>query len=47
LLMPQVDIKLVSFKADAKIKVIKEVRSVTSLGLKEVRVGLAVVIRPG
>ncbi len=33
----QVDIKLLSFKADSKIKVIKEVRSITSLGLKEVR----------
>ena len=37
LLPPQVDIKLVSFKAESKIKVIKEVRSITSLGLKEVR----------
>ena len=26
-----------SFKAESKIKVIKEVRSITSLGLKEVR----------
>ena len=30
------DLKLVSFTATAKIKVIKEVRTVTSLGLKEV-----------
>lgn len=30
------DLKLVSFAATAKIKVIKEVRTVTSLGLKEV-----------
>ena len=32
-----VDIKLVSFDAKNKIKVIKEVRAATSLGLKEVR----------
>ena len=30
------DLKLVSFAATAKIKVIKEVRTVTNLGLKEV-----------
>ncbi len=30
------DVKLVSFGADDKIKVIKEVRAVTGLGLKEV-----------
>lgn len=30
------DVKLVSFSADDKIKVIKEVRAVTGLGLKEV-----------
>ena len=33
----QVDIKLKSFKAESKIKAIKEVRVVTNLGLKEVR----------
>lgn len=33
------DIKLVSFDAKAKIKVIKEVRSVAGLGLKEAKVG--------
>ena len=32
------DLKLVSFDAKAKIKIIKEVRTVTNLGLKEVRV---------
>ena len=32
-----VDIKLKAFDAKNKIKVIKEVRAVTSLGLKEVR----------
>jgi large subunit ribosomal protein L7/L12 len=32
-----VDIKLKAFKAEQKIKVIKEVRAVTNLGLKEVR----------
>lgn len=32
-----VDIKLKSFDAKNKIKVIKEIRGVTSLGLKEVR----------
>ena len=31
------DLKLVSFNADDKIKVIKEVRAVTGLGLKEVQ----------
>ena len=31
------DVKLTGFDAKAKIKVIKEVRSITSLGLKEVR----------
>lgn len=31
------DIKLVSFKPENKIKVIKEVRGATNLGLKEVR----------
>lgn len=31
------DIKLKSFKAESKIKVIKEVRGVTSLGLKEAK----------
>jgi len=31
------DLKLVSYNAAGKIKVIKEVRTVTSLGLKEVR----------
>ena len=31
------DIKLLSFKAESKIKVIKEVRSITSLGLKEAK----------
>ena len=30
------DLKLVSFDAKAKIKIIKEVRTVTNLGLKEV-----------
>ena len=35
--LSQVDIKLLSFKAESKIKVIKEVRSITNLGLKEVR----------
>jgi large subunit ribosomal protein L7/L12 len=32
-----VDIRLKSFKPDVKIKVIKEVRALTNLGLKEVR----------
>ena len=31
------DVKLVGFDASAKIKVIKEVRTITGLGLKEVR----------
>ena len=36
----QVDIKLKSFDAASKIKIIKAVRGVTSLGLKEVRYGI-------
>ena len=32
------DLKLVSYDAKAKIKIIKEVRTVTSLGLKEVSI---------
>ena len=31
------DVKLVSFEAANKIKIIKEVRAITGLGLKEVR----------
>jgi large subunit ribosomal protein L7/L12 len=33
----QVDIKLESFSADGKIKVIKEIRAITGLGLKEAK----------
>ena len=36
------DVKLVSFDPASKIKVIKEVRAITGLGLKEVRSALAV-----
>lgn len=35
------DLKLISFDAKAKIKIIKEVRTITALGLKEVSLSLS------